>query len=150
MDNDIDTKYIRRYSRGWIVDIRKGDHKYLRRFPSRSHGGSSEALQAAREDRDRQHSLLFGFLVTERPIHTDKRKGAESEFEGLDLPVGISVQRVRGRPLYFVVRPINEGEQKTRFNIEEHGLFTAYNMAIDLQHRRLVQNHLSMNAPSDG
>jgi hypothetical protein len=125
-------KYIKRYSRGWVTEIRKGGKVYVSKFPMRLHGSDGEALAAAIEDRDRTHKSMFGFEISQEPLHAYKRRGSETRFMSLDLPPGLSVQRVRGIPTYFVVKGFCDGEQKVRFNLIELGLQKAFYKAIAL------------------
>jgi len=136
MQKHTSEKYIKPYAGGWVVDIRRARTKYIRRFPSGTYGGSSQALEAAIADRNKVHQKMFNTPVMNRPTHVVKRKGAETSHEGLPLPPGISVQRVRGKPLYFVVNQINPEEQKLRFSIKELGLGEAHQRAMNALHHR--------------
>lgn len=138
MSSDLNLKYIKRYSRGWIVHIRKAGKRHSARFSMLRYGSLDAALLAAQSHRDRVHYEMFGYPVSTRLSHGGKRKGSETEFKGLILPVGMTLQRVRGEPTYFVIKPFQEGDRKLRFNLRQLGLQRAYELAsAALAQRRL-------------
>lgn len=123
-------RYLYPYAQGVKLDIRKKGITVYRKYPARLHGSLSAAYEEARKDRD---AILgsHGIENTSNSArHVDKREGAPNTYQDLPLPPGLSVQYVRGKPMYFVVRDPLTGT-KTRFAFNQVDVNQAHALAME-------------------
>jgi len=122
-------RYIYPYAQGVKLDIRKADLKVYKKYPARTYGSIERAKQAAREYRDALLQDAGIKTIRDSSRHIRKRKGAQQSFQGKPLPVGMSIQYVRGKPMYLVVRV--DDNTKRRFSIKALGEDHAYQSALN-------------------
>lgn len=121
-------KYIRSYSGGIEILIRRGSKVLHRRFSARTYGSLAAAEAAATSSAEQLHMEHFGCPLTNGFTHIRKRGASDT-----DIPPGISREYDKSKLLrYFVCSAQHNGRvQRIRFNIKKLGEINALIGALD-------------------
>lgn len=134
-------KYLKSYSGGVEVFIRRLGITYTKKFSYRSHNGFRNTMVVAKRHRDKVYLELFGHALEDGFHHLKKRKTKRKSICGpiIPLPPGVSLGYSRGKLLYIVSSNIGKNKKisRKRWNIKKLGLTTSLLMAESYRNKNI-------------
>lgn len=140
----LNEKYIRICEGSIRVKIERGSVLMIEHFAIRKFASFDDALNAARDWRDKMHLETFGHEVPQKIVHIVSRSSRKPQInpetgETLpSLPAGVSYGFHKGKLRYIVVsHQKNDKTIRTRFVVGKLGLDEAIKQAISFRNSLL-------------